>query len=292
MLVCLAALLPVQSSWANDEAEQANQARTNDLPVTVWTDFETYAIDEDILVSGTLNNYNPNYDLTIIIRMLDGNIVEIRQVVLYGDVFDETFATTDWKTGTYEVTAQNGQPHRSDSTMFEISKTAEPRPERPPGEYPPEFLEGLHPDDNMPDPVLQQPLDEEFTFPVNVCLEEELCLTGTITNAVLNTVNVDPENNSIEFVIQTERAGELVLEITPEILDGVFLVEIDGEISEYDQFDNIYTIPIEADAESVVLTGTHVIPEFPIVMLLLVGAMAGGIILGNRMIPGMQIVRI
>ena len=280
LLACLV-MLPAMANAQND-ADQANQARMADLPVTVWTTFDTYAVNEDLVVQG-LVNYNPSYAFTIMVTSDDtNNILEIRQIELYGDSFEERFNTSEWGTGTYTVLAQNGPAHRSHSTTFQIVANIEPNVEPPTDEYPPGFIEGLFPNGQGEEIVELRPAGEEFTFPLDICVEEDLCINGDIQNGVMTDVVIEQESKSIEFLLEVEREGVLSLNIPAEILDGVHLITINGVPIQYTPSGTSYEIPIDEDTESVELVGTHVIPEFPIVMIILGIAMVSVVIVGSK----------
>ena len=109
-------------------------------------------------------------------------------------------------------------------------------------------------------------------------------ITYEISGGEVDTIYNDPEALSITLDLINADGGEIVLTLPRDVIDSsidgvdeVFFVLVDGYETEYTEvatdLDRTITIPFVAEASSIEIIGTYVIPEFgTIAMMILVVA--------------------
>lgn len=109
-------------------------------------------------------------------------------------------------------------------------------------------------------------------------------ITYEISGGEVDTIYNDPEALSITLDLINADGGEIVLTLPRDVIDSsidgvdeVFFVLVDGYETEYTEvatdLDRTITIPFVAEANSIEIIGTYVIPEFgTIAMMILVVA--------------------
>lgn len=247
--------------------DEINRAKTFELPLVIWTDTDSYLKNNPITLQGNINNLNPNFDITIVIRNLDsGNIIELRQIPP-GEAFLEVFSTKGWDFGNYIISVQHGQQtDRGDAVEFSIVSSLDGEHYVDDGNnYPPGYFDDYYTDD---DEEIVEETDDVFTNPLEICLDEDACIVGSITNAIVEEINVKQETNSLEFIVAPLQSGSITLTIPEHVLSQIFMVEVDEGVAEYSRSGDEITILFGESARSIELTGTFVIPEFGHVALL------------------------
>jgi predicted secreted protein with PEFG-CTERM motif len=89
------------------------------------------------------------------------------------------------------------------------------------------------------------------------------CVPYSISGGTVNGVKVNTNDNSLIVMISANEDGTITLNPSKTVLDGAFMVLVDGE--EWDDADingNQITVNFLAGAEEIEIIGTHVIPEF------------------------------
>ena len=252
---------------ASECREEITRSKTSELPVVIWTDTDEYLKNTPITIQGHINNLNPTFDITIVIRSLEnGNIVELRQIPP-GEAFLEVFSTRGWNFGNYIVTVQHGQQvDRSDSVEFTIVRSldGEDYVDNSDG-YPPGYFDEYYTD---ADEEVVEEIDDVFTNPLDICLGEDACIVGSITNAIVEEINVKQETNSLEFIITPLQSGSITLTIPENVLSQIFMIEVDENVAEYSRSGNDITVLFDESARAIEFTGTYVIPEFGQIALL------------------------
>lgn len=140
----------------------------------------------------------------------------------------------------------------------------------------------------------------EYTNSVEAVVEsiEEASLsdiTYEISGGEVDSIYNDPEALSITVELANADGGEIVLTLprnvidstTEDGIDDVFFVLVDGYETEYTEvatdLDRTLTIPFVAEASSIEIIGTYVIPEFgTIAMMILVVAIISMVVVTRK----------
>jgi len=108
------------------------------------------------------------------------------------------------------------------------------------------------------------------------------------SSSTIDDVSIDEGSKtvSIKLADRDDKRGFMRVPIS-DVLEGPYVVTVDGNIVEVSIINEESTgrtymmMPYEPDAEEIVITGTNVVPEFPIVALAAAGGMAGVIFLAR-----------
>jgi len=100
------------------------------------------------------------------------------------------------------------------------------------------------------------------------CSESELAVEGncvpySISGGIVTGVTVNTDDNSLIVMISANEDGTITLNPSTNVLDGAFMVLVDGE--EWDDAEineSEITVMFLAGAEKIEIIGTHVVPEF------------------------------
>ncbi|MEX0862142.1 PEFG-CTERM sorting domain-containing protein [Nitrosopumilus sp.] len=219
-----------------DAKEAARQMLLKDIPVSVWTDKTDYGHNDKIMVEGQVANTS-GFPITITVVSPLNSIVTIDQVNVADDgSFKTTLNTAGgmWKyDGTYTIRVNYGSTEKSNSVQVELSGGVVT------GETPSKMCS-----------------TNEITIGDN-CVPFSIS-GGTVTGATINT-----NDNSIVISINAKEDGQLTITPSKTIIDGIFMVLVDGE--EWDDKEivaNKVTVMFPAGAEKIEIIGTYVIPEF------------------------------
>lgn len=115
------------------------------------------------------------------------------------------------------------------------------------------------------------------------------------TNSTIGQLELDAETNSVSFTVDGETGTSGTTEISiGEMLEGPYTVTIDGQTTSNFQVTNegtldaVMTISYTHSVHDVEVTGTSVVPEFPVVLIGVIAAVVGIVaILGRtRLVPG------
>ncbi len=89
------------------------------------------------------------------------------------------------------------------------------------------------------------------------------CVPYSISGGTVNGAKVNTNDNSLIVMISANEDGTITLNLSKNVLDGAFMVLVDGE--EWDDAEingNEITVMFLAGAEEIEIIGTYVIPEF------------------------------
>ncbi len=216
----------------------ARQLLLEDIPISLWTDKSTYDHNDTIIVEGRVANVVPGVPVTLTVMSSLYSIITIDQITVDDNGnFRTTFNTAGnlWKyDGTYYINANYGSAEKNNKVLIEL-------------------VNG----------IITQP-----TQPSVKCAKSEFsvkgnCVPYSISGGVVTGATVNTKDNSLIVMISANEDGILTLNPSKNILDGVFMVLVDGE--EWDDVEingNEITIMFLAGAEKIEIIGTYVIPEF------------------------------
>ncbi len=212
----------------------ADQLLLMDMPVSVWTDKTAYEHGDKIIVHGKVANVSGNPVTLTVVNSLN-SVVTIAQMSVENDGSFETILNTDgelWKhDGTYTIKVNYGSASKSNKVLVELSGAT--------------------------------------SGSSNNCASSEIYLKGnycvpyTITGGMVTGASINSNDNSIIVRINASEDGTLTLNPDKSILDGIFMVLVDGEEWDDVEYDgNNVTVNFLAGAQKIEVIGTFVIPEF------------------------------
>ena len=217
----------------------AQQLLLEDIPVSLWTDKSMYDHNDSIIVEGRVANVVSGVPVTITVMSSLNSIITIDQVSVdeMGN-FRTTLSTAGnlWKyDGTYFIKANYGSAEKNNKVLVELVNGKDSKP------------------------ITGQP---------NTCGKSELsvegnCVSYTISGGTVNGAKVNTNDNSLIVMISANEDGTITLNPSKDVLDGAFMVLVDGE--EWDDVEidgSEITVMFLAGAEEIEIIGTHVIPEF------------------------------
>ena len=240
--------LTVSSAYASQEQAcpdcegeakmTAKSILRQELPVSVWTDRESYGHNDTIMVEGEVANVASGYPVTLTVVSPLNAIITIAQVQVNDDA---TFGTTlntagaMWKyDGTYTIKVQYGE-NKSDKTQVELTGGISNKPTTP----------------------------SSVKCGANSVSADGNCINYTITGGVVTGASINTKDNSVIVRINANNDGTITLSPSKAVLDGVFMVLVDNEEWDDVQYDgNKVTIMFPAGTEKIELIGTFVVPEF------------------------------
>jgi predicted secreted protein with PEFG-CTERM motif len=218
----------------------ARQLLLEDIPISLWTDKATYDHNDSVIVEGRVANVVPGVPVTIAVISSLNSIITIDQVSVddMGN-FRATFSTAGnlWKyDGTYYIKANYGSAEKNNKVLIELVNGIDSRP--------------------------------TTGQPSKTCGKSELsvennCVPYSISGGTVNGAKVNTNDNSLIVMISANEDGTITLNPSKNVLDGAFMVLVDGE--EWDDVEingNEITVMFLAGAEEIEIIGTHVIPEF------------------------------
>ena len=210
------------------------------IPVSVWTDKADYGHNDIIKVEGQVANES-GYPVTITVISPLNSIVTIDQINVVNRSFETTLNTAGamWKyDGTYTIKVNYGTAEKSNSAKVELTG-------------------GVAYETNYQTPTTNKQCSAMELSANGQCIPFTIS-GGTVTSATLNT-----NDNSIVIMINAEEDGTLTVTPSKAIIDGIFMVLVDGE--QWDDVEivaNKVTVKFLAGAETIEIIGTFVIPEF------------------------------
>jgi len=218
----------------------AKQLLLEDIPISLWTDKSTYDHNDTIIVEGRVANVVSGVPVTLTVTSSLNSKVSIDQVSVddMGN-FRATFSTAGdlWKyDGTYFIKANYGSAEKNNKVLVELVNGINARP--------------------------------STGQPSETCGESELsvegnCVPYSISGGKVIGAKVNTNDNSLIIMISANEDGTITLTPSKNVLDGAFMVLVDGE--EWDDAEingNEITVMFLAGAEEIEIIGTHVIPEF------------------------------
>ena len=104
------------------------------------------------------------------------------------------------------------------------------------------------------------------------------------SGASVTSITANADDDSVIIAIDADDDGELSVQLHSTVItafdDGTYFVLIDNEEVEFEQIGNSLTIPYEAGNERVEIVGSHVVPEFgTIAMIILAVAIVSIIVI-------------
>ena len=239
--------LPCPDCGPDDPRVIAKQLLLENIPISLWTDKSTYDHDDTIIVEGRVANVVSGVPVTLTVTSSLNSKVSIDQVSVddMGN-FRATFSTAGdlWKyDGTYFIKVNYGSAEKNNKVLVEL-------------------VGGI-----VSVPTTEQPSVK--------CGESELSLMGncipySISGGIVTGVTVNTDDNSLIVRISANEDGTITLNPSKNVLDGAFMVLVDGE--EWDDSEingNEITVMFLAGAEEIEIIGTHVIPEFGAIAVLI-----------------------
>lgn len=213
--------------------ELAEEAVLAALPLSIWVDQATYGAGDVITITGHVAHTAADVPVTLMIQTPSGNIAWVDQIVLdENNEFEVQVASDLWsELGIYQVLAQYGHQSKDNKVQFELT---------------------------VGDPVVMDTGCGASAVAVeDYCIEYEI-MGGTLTEA---TVNQD--DTTLVMHITANEDGAIAVTFPEEVLEGVFLVLVDGEESNDAMIDGQSVhVYFPAGAESVEFFAAKVIPEF------------------------------
>jgi len=211
----------------------ANQMLLMDIPISIWTDKTTYDHNDKITVHGKVANISGNPVILTVASPLN-SVVTIAQIDVGNDGSFETTLNTEgglWKhDGTYTIKVNYGA-NQNNKALVELTG------------------ETSASSDNCSSSELY--------------LKGDYCVPYSISSGMVTGASINNNGNSIIVRISADQDGILTLTPDESILNGIFMVLVDGQ--EWDDVEisgNQVTVMFPAGTEKVEVVGTFVIPEF------------------------------
>jgi len=212
----------------------AEQLLLMDMPVSVWTDKTTYDHGDKITVHGKVANVSENPVTLTVVNSLN-SVVTIAQMNLEKDGSFKTILNTEgelWKhDGTYIIKVNYGSTSKSNKVLVELTGVTS--------------------------------TSSNNCGSSEIYLKGNYCVPYTITGGMVTGASINSNDNAIIIRINAIEDGTLTLNPDKSILDGIFMVLVDGE--EWDDVEisgNSVTVNFLAGAQKIEVIGTFVIPEF------------------------------
>ena len=241
-------------------------------PLTISTSSDIYYLGDFIVVFGSVQTVFENVPVTIKI-VQDANVVQIAQIDVAQDgTFVKSFNASGpfWvNQGTYQISVQYAT--LTTETTFEF---------------------------------FNQVVDKtSAAFPVNIPNSGTFEVGYTIRGGEVNNMSMDQNRNSLLIETAMNSNGNLILKLPRESFDAqksdgvddIFIILISKENNEAENFTQVeyeeigtgsdyrtIRIPLEEGDKFVDVIGTHIIPEFgSIVIIILVVAISSVIIISK-----------
>jgi predicted secreted protein with PEFG-CTERM motif len=226
------------------------------LPIILWAENFDYTYDHNsvITINGHSKLNNPEIPITVTVSDPIGNIVTVDQIMVKpGSDFQLTFNTSGplWKKdGMYIIKAQGGPA----STIFKTNV------------------------------VLTGAVPSGIECSDNELNADGYCIPYEISGALVSSASLNPQGKSIVIILDDAKKGTLTIKPSTDIINGIFMVLIDGEESSNISITgNDVTIMFPEDSTEIEVVGTFVIPEFgQVTVLILIVSIILGVIISNR----------
>ena len=214
----------------------AKQLLLDDIPISIWTDKSTYDHEDVVIVEGRVANVVSGVPVTLTVMSPLNSIITVDQIFVdeMGN-FKTTLSTEGalWKhDGRYFIKANYGSTEKNSKVPIEL-------------------INGM----------VSEPISK-------TCGQSELAVVGncvpfSISGGTVNRVNVNTDDNSLILMISANEDGQITLNPSKDVFDGAFMVLVDDE--QWDDAEingNEITVMFLAGAEKIEIIGTHVVPEF------------------------------
>ncbi|GKS67183.1 hypothetical protein YTPLAS73_07300 [Nitrosarchaeum sp.] len=212
----------------------AEQLLLMDMPISVWTDKTTYDHGDKIIVHGKVANVSGN-PVTLTVENSLNSVVTIAQMNPEKDGSFKMILNTEgelWKhDGTYTIKVNYGSASKNNKVLVELTGVAS---------------------------TISNNCGSSEIY-----LKGNYCVPYSITGGMVTGASINSNDNSIIIRINANEDGTLTLNPEKSILNGIFMVLVDGE--EWDDVeisDNKVTVNFLAGAQEIEVIGTFVVPEF------------------------------
>jgi predicted secreted protein with PEFG-CTERM motif len=211
----------------------------NDIPVSVWTDKTTYNHDDQITVKGNVANVS-EFQVTLTVMSPLNSIVTVAQLDVNKDrSFGTTLSTKGelWKyNGTYIIKVNYGTAEKSNWVNVNLTGPASGS--------------------------TSTISDKCGPSEIDIGIDGQ-CIPYSISGGSITSASINTNDKSIVIGISTNGGGTLTINPTKSVLDGIFMVLVDGqEWNDVEISDNKVTVMFPDGTEKIEIIGTFVIPEF------------------------------
>ena len=244
-IILLLAIVSVGSMGITSPAFADHHAPTGDqqVPIDFSTDSDTYDHNSVIEIDGKVSNTSRGTDVTVVVTGPMG-IVQIDQIAISSDgSFSTTINTASAMMkydGEYKIKATYGTQDLMRVQYVNLVGGIEAG-----------SMAG-HADEHHHEEVF------------DLASEVDYSISGGHVEGVTANVN---GNSLVVSIHDAEDGGELTITLPGDVItpfnDGTFFVLVnDEESDDASQDGNTVTVPFDADATTVEIIGTHVVPEF------------------------------
>ena len=244
-IILLLAIVSVGSMGITSPAFADHHAPTGDqqVPIDFSTDSDTYDHNSVIEIDGKVSNTSRGTDVTVVVTGPMG-IVQIDQIAISSDgSFSTTINTASAMMkydGEYKIKATYGTQDLMRVQYVNLVGGIEAG-----------SMAG-HADEHHHEEVF------------DLASEVDYSISGGDVHGVTANVN---GNSLVVSIHDAEDGGELTITLPSDVItpfnDGTFFVLVnDEESDDASQDGNTITVPFDADATTVEIIGTHVVPEF------------------------------
>jgi len=244
-IILLLAIVSVGSMGITSPAFADHHAPSGDqqVPIDFSTDSDTYDHNSVIEIDGKVSNTARGTDVTVVVTGPMG-IVQIDQIAISSDgSFSTTINTASAMMkydGEYKIKATYGTQDLMRVQYVNLVGGIEAG-----------SMAG-HADEHHHEEVF------------DLASEVDYSISGGDVHGVTANVN---GNSLVVSIHDAEDGGELTITLPSDVItpfnDGTFFVLVnDEESDDASQDGNTITVPFDADAETIEIIGTHVVPEF------------------------------
>ena len=242
-IILLLAIVSVGSMGITSPAFADHHAPSGDqqVPIDFSTDSDTYDHNSVIEIDGKVSNTARGTDVTVVVSSATG-IVQIAQVPISSD-------------GSFSTTVNTANPMMKYDGEYKIKVT-----------YGTQDLNHVV-YVNLVGGVEAGSMaghEEHHEAVHDLASEVDYSISGGHVEGVTANVN---GNSLVVAIHDAEDGGELTITLPSDVItpfnDGTFFVLVnDEESDDASQDGNTITVPFDADATTVEIIGTHVVPEF------------------------------
>jgi predicted secreted protein with PEFG-CTERM motif len=240
-IILLLAIVSVGGMGITSQAFADHHNMEQAVPLDFSTDSDTYDHDSVISIDGYVSNTSRGTDVTVVVSSATG-IVQIAQVPISSD-------------GSFSTTVNTANPMMKYDGEYKIKVT-----------YGTQDLNHVV-YVNLVGGVEAGSMaghEEHHEEVHDLASEVDYSISGGHVEGVTANVN---GNSLVVAIHDAEDGGELTITLPSDVItpfnDGTFFVLVnDEESDDASQDGNTITVPFDADATTVEIIGTHVVPEF------------------------------
>ena len=239
-IILLLAIVSVGGMGITSQAFADHHNMEQAVPLNFSTDSDTYDHDSVISIDGYVSNTSRGTDVTVVVSSATG-IVQIAQVPISSD-------------GSFSTTVNTANPMMKYDGEYKITATYD------------KFVNHFE-YVNLVGGVEAGSMaghEEHHEEVHDLASEVDYSISGGHVEGVTANVN---GNSLVVAIHDAEDGGELTITLPSDVItpfnDGTFFVLVnDEESDDASQDGNTITVPFDADATTVEIIGTHVVPEF------------------------------